>query len=140
MLIRQLVDQHIVHERALRRREGRILNLADCEFRRIVRRDVLHSLERIAPRNLDLAHVAHVEQPGTRSHRHVLVDDAGVLNGHVPAAEFDHAGTERSMARIERGLLERAGGRLRHQRWWIRAHKTVLARAAQSAPAKGHNL
>ena len=38
-----------------------------------------------------------------------------VFDRHVPAAERDHSRAERSVARIERSLLERAGGRLGHQ-------------------------
>ena len=43
-------------------------------------------------------HVADVEQPGTSPHRHVLVGDAAVLDGHVPPAEFDHPRAERTDA------------------------------------------
>ena len=65
--------------------------------------------------DLDLAHVADVEQPGPGAHRHVLVGDAGVFDGHVPAAELDHARAERAMPRVERRLLQGAGGRLGHR-------------------------
>jgi hypothetical protein len=116
MLVRELVHQHIIHKRALRRRQRRVLNLADRELCRVIRRDVLHRLERIATRDFDLAHVADVEQPGSCPDGVVLVDDAGVFDWHVPAAEFDHTGTKRSMARVERGLLERDGRRLRHHK------------------------
>ena len=44
----------------------------------------------------------------------MLVDDPRVFDGHVPAAVLDHAGAERSVTRVERGLSERAGERLRH--------------------------
>jgi hypothetical protein len=65
--------------------------------------------------DLDLAHVADVEEPRARPHGHVLVGDAGVLDGHVPAAEFDHAGAERAMPRVERGFLQGIRRRLGHR-------------------------
>ena len=44
------------------------------------------------PANLDLAHVADIEQSDRRPHGVVLVDNARVLDRHVPAAEIDHFG------------------------------------------------
>ena len=115
VLVRQLVRQHIVDERALRRRQRRILNLVNRELRHIVRRDVLDGRDRIGARDLDLPHVADIEQSGTGPDGHVLVGNPGVFDRHVPAAERDHSRPEGSVARIERSLLERAGGRLGHQ-------------------------
>ena len=67
---------------------------------------MLDRLQRVGAGDLDLAHVRDVEQPGPRADGHVLVDDARVFDGHVPAAELDHARTERAMPRVERGLLQ----------------------------------
>ena len=83
----------------------------------VVGRDVLDRLERVGAGDLDLPHVGDVEQPGPRAHGHVLVGDAGVLDRHVPAAELDHAGAVGAMPRVERGLLQRAGGWLCHVRY-----------------------
>ena len=90
------------------------MRLADREPGRVVARDVLDGLERVAAGDLDLAHVADVEEARARPDGLMLVDDAGVFDGHVPAAVLDHAGAERPVARVERGLPERAGERLRH--------------------------
>jgi hypothetical protein len=87
------------------------------QLRGIVRRNVLDGRERVAARDLDLPHVADVEQPRARPDGQVLVTDAGVLNRHVPAAEFNHPGTKRSMARVEGSFLERAGRGQSHQQW-----------------------
>ena len=76
---------------------------------------MLNCLQGIGAGNLNLAHVADIEQPGARPHRHVLVDDAGVFDWHVPAAKFDHPGTGRAMTRVERGFLQRSGWRQRHR-------------------------
>ena len=65
--------------------------------RRLASFDVMcwTAFKRVGAGDLDLAHVRDVEQPGARADRHVLVDDARVFDGHVPAAEFDHARAER---------------------------------------------
>ena len=70
--------------------------------------------QRVRAGDLDLPHVADVEQPGARAHGHVLVDDAGVFDRHVPAAELDHAGAERAVPGVERRLLEGRRAGLRH--------------------------
>ena len=90
------------------------MRLADREPGGVVGGDVLDGLERVPAGDLDLAHVADVEEAGAGPHGLMLEDDAGVLDWHVPAAELDHAGAERPMTRVERGLLERARERLRH--------------------------
>ena len=90
----EAIDQQVVDERAFGRGQAGVLNLPDLQLRRVVRGDVLHRLERALAGNLDLAHVRDVEQPGRGAHRHVLGGDAGVLDGHVPAAKRDHASAE----------------------------------------------
>ena len=70
--------------------------------------------ERVLPGDLDLAHVADVEQPGPRAHRHVLGGDARVLDRHVPAGERHHAGVGSAMARVQRGFAELGDGRVGH--------------------------
>ncbi len=117
--LRHPVHQDVVHERAGRRRQRRILNLADAQPRGVVARHPLDGGQRVGAGHLDLAHVADVEQAGPRAHGHVLVDDAGVLDGHVPAAELDHPGAAGAVPRVERSFLERNLGR-RHCVGWIR--------------------
>ena len=70
---------------------------------------VIHCTAASASRagQLDLAHVADVEQPGARADGQVLVGDAGVFDGHVPAAELDHASAGRPVPGVEWSLLER---------------------------------
>ena len=43
--------------------------------------------------------------PASRAHRVMLVDLRAVVDGHVPAAEVDHAGAGGAVDRVERGLL-----------------------------------
>jgi hypothetical protein len=49
-----------------------------------------------------------------RAHGHVLVGDAGVLDGHVPAAELDHARAQGAMPRVQRCLFQSDGRWLCH--------------------------
>jgi hypothetical protein len=84
-----------------------------CSFEASLR-DALHRRERIGAGDLDLAHVADVEQPGASADGHVLQDEARVLDGHVPPAERHHAGSRRAVTSVERRLLERGDGFLFH--------------------------
>src|SRR5205807_4389913 len=49
----------------------------------------------------DFSHVAYVEQADRLAHRQMLLDDARVLEGHLPAAEFDEARAGRSMPIVQ---------------------------------------
>ena len=86
----EAIHEQVVDERALRREQARILRLPDLQLRRVVARDALHGGQRVLAGDLDLAHVADVEQAGACAHRHVLLGDAGVLERHLPAAEGHH--------------------------------------------------
>ena len=51
--------------------------------------------------NLDLAHVADIEDADRGAHGAVLLEDSGVLDRHVPPAEIHHLGAEGTMDRIQ---------------------------------------
>ena len=53
-----------------------------------------------------LAHVRQVEQADALAHRAVLIEDARVLDGHLPAGEVDEPATERAVTFYEGGLLQ----------------------------------
>ena len=55
----------------------------------------------LGPADLDLAHVADIEDAHRITHGVVLVDDSGVLDGHVPAAEIHHPGAQRAMYGVQ---------------------------------------
>ena len=61
-----------------------------------------HSAAAPAPAQLDLAHVAHVEEAAALAHGAMLVERAAVRHRHVPAGELDDARAERAMALVER--------------------------------------
>ena len=92
MIVRDFVDQDVVDESAVFVEQPGILRLADLQSGRVVSRDVIDEGAGLRPADFDLAHVADVEQAHGFAHGMVLVEDAGVLDGHVPAAEIDHFG------------------------------------------------
>jgi len=82
------------------------------EARRRVCGNVIDQREGFRAADLDFAHVADVEHAHRFAHRHVLRENPGVLNGHIPPAKIDHFGAQRSMDRIERCTAQGRG--LRH--------------------------
>ena len=104
VIVGDFVDQDVVDETAVSIEQRRILGLAELEFRRVVDGDVLHQIERLRAAHFDLAHVADVEQSHALAHGAMLVEDACVFDGHVPAAEVDHLGAYGTMDGVERSL------------------------------------
>jgi hypothetical protein len=51
---------------------------------------------------VELAHVADIEEAGRIPDRVVLVDDPGVLNGHLPPGERHEPRSERDVFGVER--------------------------------------
>src|SRR5262245_42441307 len=101
------VHGQVVDDRAVRIAEDRILDLPDLESRHVVRGQVLERGERPGALHLELAHVAHVEEPDGTAGGAVLLDDAGVLHRHLPPAERHHARAGGDVLRVERRPLER---------------------------------
>ena len=119
------------------------MRLPHLEPRGVVARDLLHGGERITSRDLDLTHVADVEQAGAGSHRHVLLGDPRVFERHLPSAERDHFRAGSAVAGVERGLFERGRGRLFHvglrcaaerQRYYGRSNAVKNERRRSGAP------
>ena len=106
-----LVDQNIVHEAAVGVEQPGVMRLADFELAGMVGGDEIGQLRGFRPANLDFAHMADIENAHRVADGVVLVDDPGVLHGHVPAAEVDHPGSERAMEGMKRGGAERRSGR-----------------------------
>ena len=102
----QAVHEQVVDERPVRHHEAGVLGLPDAQPGCVVARDPLNRYERVGAGDLDLAHVADVEQPRARSHGQVLGGDAGVLHGHVPAGKRHHPGAERNVPSVESRFLD----------------------------------
>ena len=94
------VDEQVVdHARALVG-EHRVLHLVVGQLRDVVGREALDERERARAYNFDLAHVRNVKQPGGFANGHVLRDRPGVLDGHFPADEIDHACPQRDVSLV----------------------------------------
>ncbi len=84
--------------------------------------DVVGEAQRFGAGDIDLAHVAYIEDADALAHGEVLFDQRRVLDGHVPSAEIHHFGARRAMDRVEGGGLQGGGGE--HQTgsvatgWW----------------------
>ena len=100
------VHGEVVDDRAVRIAEDRVLDLADLQRRDVVGGDGLERGQRGGPVALELAHVAHVEEADGAAHRPMLVEDAGVLDRHVPATEGHHARARGDVRGMERRALE----------------------------------
>ena len=101
----EAVDQQVIDERALRRQQTGVLRLSDGELRRVVGRDALDRGERVLAGDLDLAHMADVEDSSAVADGGMFVREAAVLDRHVPSAERDHSGARHAVTGIERRLL-----------------------------------
>ena len=61
------VDEQVVDKCAVRRHEAGVLGLTDGEPRGVVRRNPLDGGQSILAGDLDLAHVADIEETGARA-------------------------------------------------------------------------
>ena len=138
MVVGHLVDQQVVHERALRRHQARVVDLPDLEPRRVVARDPLHGGQGIRTRDLDLTHVADVEHPSPRAHRQVLCGDAGVLDGHLPSSKRHQPALCGEVLRVERRAFQ--GDRRRGLRHTGRYRRQVAEENDEERPPNRSNV
>ena len=104
------VNQQVIDEGALLGHQPGIMRLPDGEFGRVVARDVLDQIKRALSTNFDLAHVADVEQACGGARGHVFGEDAGILHGHIPAAEVNHPGVQAPVRGVQCGLAKLCRG------------------------------
>src|SRR6266511_136119 len=114
MVVAEPVEREVIDDPAILVAEEGVLDLADLQGLDIVGRQALERPDRVTTPELELAHVAHVEAGGGGPGRPVLLDDAPVLDGNVPAAERDHPRSQTDVGRVEGGPLQRDSVRLTH--------------------------
>jgi hypothetical protein len=107
VVVGNLVDQDVVDEAAVVVEQAGVVGLSGFQFGDRVGRHVIREPAGFGAADLDFAHMADVEDAGRGTHCVVLFDDAGVLDGHVPASEIDHLGAQRAMDGIQRCGAER---------------------------------
>jgi hypothetical protein len=82
------------------------MRLARFQLANAVGRNVIDQRCRLWSGDVDLAHVADIEESDTIPDRHMLFHDAPVLYGHVPPAEIDELALGRKMDIEERRSLQ----------------------------------
>src|SRR6266852_3454851 len=107
MLRRKPIDDEIIDRAAVGRTHQRVLGLAVNEARGRIGERMLEQRERPRPAQVELAHVAQVENAGGRAHRQVLFDYAGVAERHLEAAKLRHSRAELAMQTEKGGVLDR---------------------------------
>jgi hypothetical protein len=106
-VIGKAVDEAVVLERAAVVEDPGVVDLVDFERGHIVRRHVVHEIDRLRSGDQELAHVADVEESAVLADGVVLGGDAGgILDGHLEAGEGDHLGAECDVDVVKGGLLE----------------------------------
>src|SRR5260370_9698783 len=82
---RDFMDQDIVDEPSVLVQQSGVLRLPVLKARGIVGGDVVDQPQSLRAANLDLAHVADIEQADAPPYCVVLLQEARVLRGHAPA-------------------------------------------------------
>ncbi len=113
VVVGELVEDDVVDEGAVGVEHGGVVGLADLQFAAVVHEQALEGGEGAGAAELDVAHVGDVEEADGGADGHVLGDEAGVLDGHVPAAEVDHFGFVAAVGGVEGGFAE-GGGEVGH--------------------------
>ncbi len=101
------INQQIVGQRSLRIHQAVVVGLPDGKSGRVIAGDFLQESEGMRTLQLDLSHVADVEQAGGSTHGHVLGGNAAVLHRHIPPAEIHHLGFQRAVDGIQCSASQR---------------------------------
>ena len=103
------VHQDVVDKAAVFVQQTGVVRLAHFQFRGGVGGHEIDQLLRFRAADIDFAHVADIEQTGGAADGVMLLDQAGILHRHVPAAEIDHLGLRGPMYLIQRSFAKRIG-------------------------------
>src|SRR6266571_724582 len=100
-------DDHIVQDRPVFAKEMGVAGLAGRR-RHIVRTQVIKESVRRRTLDEDLTHMTDVKKADGLADREMFVDDAGILEGHLPSAELDEARARGAMPVEERSARRHA--------------------------------
>src|SRR5262249_14782231 len=103
----KLVNDYVVNECALGIEQRRVVCLSNLKLRSIIHADVLNCRKGLRSADQDVSHVTDIKNPHCVADGHMLRDEAGVLDRHVPTAKIDHLRAHLAMDRIQSGLAER---------------------------------
>ena len=110
------VDDEIVDDAAVGRADHRVVGPALLQRRRIRDEGEGEGVAGVRALDEQLAHVRQVEEAGPLADGAVLLEDAGVLERHQPAAELDELRAERHVSIVERRLVDPGIDRVGHVR------------------------
>ena len=101
VVVGDLVHQNIVHEPAVLVEKPGVVRLSQLQLGDGIGGDVVGEKRGFGTADFDLAHVADIEDAHRGAHRIVFVDDAGILDGHIPSTEIDHLRAKRAMDGVQ---------------------------------------
>ena len=107
--VRKAMNKDVVHRAAMFIEERRVMGLPGFELAGVVGGNVVDEIECLRAADFDFAHVTDVEEADGCADGRVFLNDAGVLDGHVPTAKIDHFGFAGEVSFEERGA-EQVGG------------------------------
>ncbi len=110
VVLAELVGEEVVQDASVFLGQDAVLRPVVGDLADVVGEDALQELQRLRPFRLDLAHVGDVEDAGLGAHGVVLLLDAGVLHGHLPAGERHELGARGDVAVVERGFQQSGVG------------------------------
>ncbi len=82
------------------------MRLPNRQLRRVIHRDMLHRGQRRRAAQLNVAHVADIEDAHAGAYGKMLGGQAGIFDRHVPTAKVDHLRAELAMGGVQGGLAE----------------------------------
>ena len=104
------IGEQVVEDPAVLAAQHAVLRAAFGDPSHLVGQHPLQKREGLRPARLDLAHVRDVEHADTRPDSHVLLPDALVLDGHLPAGERHQPGSRRQVPFVQRAATQRGLG------------------------------
>ena len=106
-LVFEAIDETVVDERAVFGENAGVLCLSRLQGADVVARHALHERVAVRARDLELAHVRHVEHADILPHGFVLGGNSvGIADRHLEAGEGHHLGAQRDVHVVQRCLLQ----------------------------------
>src|SRR5260370_15509335 len=102
----EAVDNEVIDRAAVGRAHPRVLGLAVGETRGRICERMLEQRERPRPAQVELAHVAQIENAGGGADRQVLFDYAAIVERHIEAAKLRHSRAELAIQTEKRRVLD----------------------------------
>ena len=96
------VEDQIVDDPAALIEHQRILRLANIKGRHSIREQRVEPFRRFRAPDQELAHVRDIENPAMLPHRSVFIEDARVLNRHLPPGKIHHPSAGGKMSVVKR--------------------------------------